>query len=122
VSLEGWVPEIGEFLSLEEVIEHAFDYRGNTTVVKQDGTEIVGYVFNRDRGAPDPFIQLFDEDGDGPHRILYADIVTIRFTGRDAAAGNSWKAWIERRQKDKAEPSVGSDAGERAEPPHPHGG
>ena len=122
MSLEGWVPQIGEFLSLEDVIEHAFDYRGNTTVVKRDGTEVVGYVFNRDRGAPDPFIQVFDEDGNGPHRIAYADIATIRFTGRDAAAGNSWKAWVERRRKGKAEPSGGIDAGERAEPPHPHGG
>ena len=122
MSLEGWVPQIGAFLSLEEVVEHAFDYRGYTTIVKRDGTEVVGYVFNRDSGAPEPFIQLFDEHGDGPHRIPYADIVTIRFTGRDAAAGNSWKAWIERRQKEKAEPSAAIDGGERAEPPHPHRG
>lgn len=122
MSLEGWVPQIGAFLSLEEVIEHAFDYRGNTTVVKRDGTEVVGYVFNRDRGAPEPFIQVFDEAGDGPFRIAYADIATIRFTGRDTAAGNSWKAWMERREKGPAGPSAAIDAGERAEPPHPHGG
>ena len=122
MSLEGWVPQIGAFLSLEEVVEHAFDYRGYTTVVRRDGVEIVGYVFNRDRDAPEPFIQVFDENGDGPYRIAYADIATIRFTGRDAAAGNSWKAWIERRQQDRAEPSAAIDAGERAELPHPHGG
>ena len=37
-TLEGWVPEMGHELPLERVIDLAFDYRGNTTVVKTDGT------------------------------------------------------------------------------------
>ena len=45
MTLEGWVPQIGEYLTLAEVIDFAFDYRGNTTLVKTDGTEVVGYVF-----------------------------------------------------------------------------
>ena len=44
MTLEGWVPEIGPYLALDEVIEFAFDYRGNTTIIKTDGTEAVGYV------------------------------------------------------------------------------
>jgi len=38
VSLEGWVPDVGDYLTLAEVVEFAFDYRGNTTIVKRDGT------------------------------------------------------------------------------------
>ena len=114
MTLEGWVPEIGPYLSLAEVIEFAFDYRGNTTVVKTDGTEIVGYIFNRDRSVPRPFVQLLDEEARSPITIPYADIATIRFTGKDTAAGNSWKAWLERRDRAAREAH-----GERS--PDPHG-
>src|SRR5262249_25166711 len=64
MTLEGWVPQIGEYLTVAEVIEFAFDYRGNTTIVKTDGTEIVGYIFNRDARVSRPFIQFFDEKGE----------------------------------------------------------
>ena len=78
MSLEGWVPQIGEFLTLAEVVEFAFDYRGNTTIVRTDGTEVVGYIFNRDSTAPEPFIQYFDEAGDGPFALPYREIATIK--------------------------------------------
>ena len=105
MSLQGWVPDIGPYLTLEEVIEHAFDYRGNVTVVRRDGSELVGYLFNRDAQAPEPFVQLIDEDGNGPIRVRYAEIASVRFTGKDTAEGNSWKAWIERKEREKAQPA-----------------
>ncbi len=111
MTLQGWVPEIGGFLTLAEVIDLAFDYRGNTTVVKVDGTEIEGYVFNRDREAPEPFIQLFDVAGKGPIRIPYSEIRNVKFTGRDMAAGNSWQAWLERREREKAEKAARLETG-----------
>lgn len=111
MTLQGWVPEIGEFLTLAEVIDLAFDYRGNTTVVKVDETEIEGYVFNRDREAPEPFIQLFDVAGNGPIRIPYSEIRNIKFTGGDTAAGNSWQAWLERKEREKAEKAARLETG-----------
>ncbi|KRT74531.1 MAG: hypothetical protein XU13_C0007G0036 [Candidatus Rokubacteria bacterium CSP1-6] len=111
MTLQGWVPEIGEFLTLAEVIDLAFDYRGNTTVVRADGTEIEGYVFNRDREAPEPFIQIFDAAGNGPMRIPYSEIRNIKFTGRDMAAGNSWQAWLERREREKVEKAARHETG-----------
>jgi hypothetical protein len=115
MTLEGWVPEIGAYLTLAEVIEFAFDYRGNTTIVKRDGTEVVGYVFNRNTLAAEPFVQIFDEVGDGPFTIPYSQITNIKFTGKDTAAGNSWKAWLERKERDKARA-----AGVRRGEPDPH--
>jgi hypothetical protein len=103
VTLEGWRPEIGPYLTLAEVIEHAFDYRGNVTVVGRDGSELVGYLFNREAGGPDPFVELIDETGERRLRLRYADIASIRFTGRDTAAGNSWTAWLERKERDRAD-------------------
>jgi len=110
MSLEGWTPQIGPYLTLDEVIEHAFDYRGNITVVRTDGAEIVGYLFNRSARAPDPFVEMVDEAGEGPLRIRVADIATIAFTGKDTAAGNSWTAWLERKEKDRAEKAAASGA------------
>jgi hypothetical protein len=120
MTLEGWIPQIGDYLTLAEVVEFAFDYRGNTTVVKTDGTELVGYIFNRNTLVPQPFIQMFDEKGDGPITIPYAEISTIKFTGKDTAAGNSWKAWLERREREKAERAArqGGEQSERSPDPH----
>ena len=108
-SREGWEPEIGRGLSLAEVIEEAFDYRGDVTVVGTDDTEMVGYLFNRDGDVAEPFIQMFDQTGTGPIRIPYAEIRTIRFTGRDTAAGKSYEAWLRRKAEQQS-------AEERAKP------
>ena len=122
MTLEGWAPEIGEYLTLAEVVEFAFDYRGNTTVVKTDGTELVGYLFNRNASAPQPFIQMFDEAGDGPITIPYAEVATIKFTGKDTAGGNSWKAWVERREREKAEKAAALGTERSGRNPDPHRG
>ena len=111
MTLQGWAPGIGEFLTLAEVIDLACDYRGNTTVVKVDDTEIEGYIFNRDHEAPEPFLQLFDVAGNGPIRIPYSEIRNIKFTGRDMAAGNSWQAWLERKEREKAEKAARLETG-----------
>jgi hypothetical protein len=111
-SLEGWVPEPGEALPLARIVDLAFDYRGNTTVVKTDGSEVEGYLFNRNADAPEPFVQLFDAAGAGPIRIPYAEIRTIRFTGKDTAAGNSYAAWLRRKEQEKAGSVAGDPAGE----------
>jgi len=122
LTLEGWVPQINDYTSLREVVDFAFDYRGNTTVVKRDGGEIVGYIFNREADAPEAFIQLFDEQGDGPFTIPYRDIATIKFTGKDTAAGNSWKAWVERKEKERALRDTASGADRLGRDPGPDGG
>ncbi len=106
--LEGWVPELDGKMALERVIDLAFDYRGNTTIVKTDGSEMVAYVFNRDKEAQEPFIQVYDQQGDGPFTIPYAEIETIRFTGKDTAAGQSWEAWGKRREAQKAKQAARS--------------
>jgi hypothetical protein len=102
VTLEGWIPEIGPNLSLAEVVDKAFDYRGNVTVVRIDGSETEGYLFNRNADAPGPFVQMFDLSGEGPFTIAYREIRTIRFTGRDTAAGNSYAAWLRAKEAARA--------------------
>jgi hypothetical protein len=110
VTLEGWVPEIGTKLTLAQVIDLAFDYRGNTTVVKVDGTKIEGYIYNRVTEVAEPFIQMYDRDGNGPLRIPYGEIRNILFTGRDMASGQSWEAWVERKRTESSRPRTGHGA------------
>ena len=111
-AFEGWAPEIGRDVSLETVVDLAFDYRGNVTVVRTDGSETVGYLFNRDRDTAVPFVQMFDLDGAGPISIPYSEIRTIRFTGRDTAAGNAYAAWLRAKETAKAakRPERGPDS------------
>jgi hypothetical protein len=101
-SLEGWAPEPGEATPLARIIDLAFDYRGNTTVVLRGGGELEGYVFNRNADVPEPYLEMFDMEGRGPIRIAYADVRTVRFTGKDTAAGKSYAAWLARREAEKA--------------------
>ena len=107
-TLEGWAPEPDADLPLARIVELAFDYRGNTTVVKRDGTEVYGYVFNRDAEAAVPYLEMFDADGGAPHRVPYAEVRTIHFTGKDTAAGKSYAAWLARKQAEKAGRVAGS--------------
>ena len=101
-SLQGWSPRVGDGVTLAQVIDLAFDYRGDVTVVLADGRALTGYVYNRDRDAADPYLMVFDPSG-ASHTLRYADIRTIDFTGRDTAAGAPYDAW--RQRKEKAQPA-----------------
>lgn len=108
-SLQDWVPKLSEELSLAHVIDLAFDYRGDVTVVKHDGSEAVGYLFNRYASGVTPTINLMTPGGvEQPLAIPYADIANIKFTGRDTAAGKSYAAYQDRKQKERAS-NTGSD-------------
>jgi hypothetical protein len=96
-SLEGWEPAPRDADELERIIDYAFDYRGDVTVVMKDGSQHAGYVFNRDRDLSEPFLQMIESATSARVRLGYADIRTIRFTGRDMAAGKSYAAWLERK-------------------------
>jgi hypothetical protein len=97
-SLEGWDPGPVDAAGLAEIIEHAFDYRGDVTLVLDDGRQVEGYLFNRNRDAAEPFVQVYERTQSAASTISYARIRAIRFTGKDTAAGNSYVAWRERRQ------------------------
>jgi hypothetical protein len=102
-SLEGWAPAIPDAAALAEVVDRAFDYRGDVTLVLSDGRQVEGYLFNRDRDGAEPFVQMFERDSGQPATIPYARIRSIRFTGKDTAAGNSYAAWLRLRQAARAD-------------------
>jgi hypothetical protein len=102
-SLEGWAPQIADPETLAEVVERAFDYRGDVTVVLTEGVEVVGYLFNREREGAEPFVEIMRSSGGDPLTIPYARIRAITFTGKDTAAGASYAAWLRSREVGKAD-------------------
>jgi len=99
-SLEGWVPKVGEELPLSEVIDLAFDYRGDVTLTLRSGEQVAGYLFNRDTACPQPVLHVFPEAG-GTRLIAYADVATIAFTGEDTASGKSWEVWVAKKESQR---------------------
>ena len=85
---------------LYAVVEQAFDYRGDVTLEMKSGELIVGYVFSRNTNIPTPFLEIFPSDKPGQLTVPYADIASIKFSGKDTAYGQSWEAWIQKKKEE----------------------
>jgi hypothetical protein len=96
--IEGWIPELATPEILKDALEKAFDYRGDVTVTRKDGTILEGYLFDRQTGPTleSSFARLIPKDSMQKLSIPYADIAALAFTGRDTAAGRSWEAWLKK--------------------------
>lgn len=97
-TLQGWVPELASEEELREALEKAFDYRGDVSITRKDGSKIQGYIFDRVMGKnlADSFVRLLPKDSNQRVKIAYAEIGGLAFTGRDTAAGKSWEAWVKK--------------------------
>jgi hypothetical protein len=94
--LEGWVPELATEDEIRAAFEKAFDFRGDVTITRKDGSKVEGYIFDRRTGATlsDSIVRLFLKDSDAKVTIPYSDIAALVFSGRDTAAGKSYEAWV----------------------------
>lgn len=103
-NLQGSVWEPASEQELREGIEKAFDYRGDVTIVRKDGTAVEGYIFDRRTGPTlaESFIRLFPKEIGSKFVVPYSDIVSLKFSGRDTAAGKSWEAWLKKYWEKKA--------------------
>ncbi len=114
--LEGWVPELAGDEEVQQALEKAFDYRGDVTITRKDGSKVEGYVFDRRTGKSlaDSAVRLFPRDSDKKISIPYSEIAALAFTGRDTAAGKSFEAWVRKYWEKKAagEKNIGIEAEE----------
>jgi hypothetical protein len=96
--LEGWIPALASEEDTRQALEKAFDYRGDVTITRKDGSKIEGYIFDRRTGTSlaDSLVRLYPKDSNDKLAIRYADIAALAFTGRDTAAGKSFEAWIKK--------------------------
>ncbi len=110
-AIEGWIPELASEDNIRTALEKAFDYRGDVTITRKDGTKIEGYVFDRRTGATlqDSAVRILPIHSTTKLAIPYSDIAALAFTGRDTAAGKSFDAWLKKYWEKKAagEKSIG---------------
>jgi hypothetical protein len=103
-NLEGWIPQLAGEEEIRAALEKAFDYRGDVTITRKDGSKIEGYLFDRRTAATlkDSVVRLIPKNAKEKLSIPYADIAALAFTGRDTAAGKSWEAWMKKYAEKKA--------------------
>jgi hypothetical protein len=97
-----WQPATED--ELREGLEKAFDYRGDVTITRRDGSSVEGYIFDRRTAATltESVIRLFPKGESNKISIPYSDIANLSFSGRDTAAGKSWEAWLKKYWEKKA--------------------
>jgi hypothetical protein len=102
--LEGWVPALASGAEVREALEKAFDYRGDITITRKDGSQVQGYLFDRKNGATlaDSYVRLIPANEPGKVKISYSEIAALAFTGRDTAAGKTFEAWVKKYWEKKA--------------------
>ncbi len=102
--LEGWIPALASEEEIRAALEKAFDYRGDVTITRKDGSKIEGYLFDRRSAATlkESLVRLYPKNSSEKVSISYADIGALAFTGRDTAAGKSWEAWMKKYADKKA--------------------
>jgi hypothetical protein len=103
-NLEGWIPALANDAEVRDALEKAFDYRGDVTITRKDGTKVEGYLFDRRSGSSltDSSVRVIPTAVREKVSIAYADIAALAFTGRDTAAGKTFEAWIKKYWEKKA--------------------
>lgn len=101
--LQGSVPSVATEDELREALEKAFDYRGDITITRKDGTKVEGYLFDRRQAKTlsESLVRVLPSNGPRVN-VPYSDIAALAFTGRDPAAGKSWEAWVRKYWEKKA--------------------
>ncbi|MHB1022502.1 MAG: hypothetical protein ACYC46_06475 [Acidobacteriaceae bacterium] len=110
--LEGWVPNLATDEEIRVALEKAFDYRGDITITRKDGSKVEGYMFDRRTGTTlqNSFVRVMPVPASGAPKsdvrtklnIAYSDIAALAFTGRDTAAGKTFEAWVKKYWEKKA--------------------
>jgi hypothetical protein len=112
--LEGWIPQLAGEEEIRQALEKAFDYRGDVTITRKDGSSVEGYIFDRRTGKAlaDSVVRLYPKDSNQKVSISYSDIAALKFADRDPAAGKSWEAWLRKywEKKSAGEKNIGIQA------------
>lgn len=93
-------------MTLIDDIEKAFDYRGDVTLHLVGGEQVEGYLFNRNLDCDSPHVEVYPKGSETVRLIVIEQIERIEFTGKDAAAGRTWEAWLEKVEAAEAEGKI----------------
>src|SRR5665213_4596523 len=80
-NLEGSIPALATDAEIREALEKAFDYRGDVTITRKDGSVVEGYVYDRRRGQTliQSLVRMLPSNGSPRVSIPYADIAGLVF-------------------------------------------
>jgi hypothetical protein len=104
-NLQGQIPSLASDSEIRSALEKAFDYRGDITITRKDGSTVEGYLFDRRAHGPalaDSVVRLIPKDSDEKVSIRYSEVGRLEFSGRDTAAGKSFETWVKKYQEKKA--------------------
>lgn len=107
-NLEGWIPALATEAEIREALEKAFDYRGDVTLTRKDGSVIEGYLYDRYNGPTleTSKVRIIPTPKEGAPvervSVSYADVAALNFSGRDTAAGKTFEAWVKKYWEKKA--------------------
>lgn len=106
-TLEGTQPELDSESAVRKAIEDAFSYRGDVSLLLTDDRVMHGFVFDRRPGATlaESTFRLipaaWKADVTDRQSYRYDELVAIKFSGKDAAAGRTWEAWVAKYREKK---------------------
>lgn len=102
--LEGWIPKLASEEDIRQALEKAFDYRGDVSVTRKDGSKVEGYIFDRRTGKSltDSWVRIIPNNAREKLSIPYSDIAALKFSDRDPAAGKSFEAWVKKYWEQRA--------------------
>src|SRR5450432_3226231 len=77
--LEGWIPELASEEELRSALEKAFDYRGDVTITRKDGSKLDGYIFDRVGGKTleSSYVRVLPKDSNNRLKIAYSEIAGL---------------------------------------------
>lgn len=104
-NLQDWIPTLASDEEIRLALEKAFDYRGDVTITRKDGSQVSGYIFDRRHGATlaDSAVRIIPANERTKLTVSYTDIAALHFSGRDTAAGKSFEAWVRKYWEKKAQ-------------------
>ena len=99
-NLQGYIPALATEPEIREALEKAFDYRGDVTITRKDGSTLEGYLYDRYNAptleASKVRLMPVPLPGAPAERvsISYSDIAALNFSGKDTAAGKRFEDWV----------------------------
>ena len=110
--LEGSIPALATDAEIRDALEKAFDYRGEVTLTRKDGSVVEGYLYDRRTGTTlaNSAVRVIPTPPKGAAAgttvqritIPYTEVAALKFSGRDTAAGRTFEAWVKKYWEKKA--------------------
>lgn len=85
--------------NFSEAVQAAVDYRGDTTIVLKDGTNLEGFLFN----ATESFMEFFPPEATEKKTVQTSEVLEVLFSGKDEAAGKGWDDWVKKKEASKTQ-------------------